>query len=74
MKLRKIRKSILAGQGIIYRIFIIICNTIFFAVGAKTAMEKYGALGASLIWNGINMTLYFIYHYFWARIFKLGEQ
>ena len=73
MKLRKIRKKILVTQGILYRIFIIICNAIFFAVGAKTAMEKYGALGASLIWNSINVILYFMYHYFWGRIFKLGK-
>jgi len=74
MKLRKIKIKILGLQGIIYRIFIIICNALFFAIGAKQAMEKYGALGASLIWNSINMSLYFLYHYFWAKVFKLGEK
>jgi len=74
MKFRKIRTKILGTQGIIYRIFIIICNAIFFAVGAKQTMQKYGAIGASLIWNSINMALYFLYHGIFAKLFSLEVQ
>ena len=74
MKLRQIKLKILGMQGLIYRVFIIICNTIFFAVGAKQSLEKYGAIITSLIWNSINMALYFIYHYIYARLFKIGKE
>ena len=82
MKLRKIRIEILAVQGIIYRCFIIFCNTLFFFFGIKGThllgdttfwqAMKY-ALGVSLTWNVINTILYYTYHYIWARIFKLGK-
>ena len=74
MKLRKIKIKLLAVQGIIYRIIVILINALFFAIGAKEAMERYGALGASLIWNSINMTLYYLYHYVFLRLFKFGEK
>ncbi|MFX0084285.1 MAG: adenylyl-sulfate kinase [Candidatus Hodarchaeota archaeon] len=74
MKIRKIRIKILGSQGIIYRIFIIICNAIFFAVGAKQAMQKYGPIGTSLIWNSINMCLYFLYHCIFSKLFSLEIQ
>jgi len=74
MRKRKIRPKILGSQGIIYRIFIIICNAIFFKVGAKQALEHYGALGASLIWNSINMALYFLYHSIFVKLFSLEVQ
>lgn len=74
MKFREIKVKLLGIQGIIYRVFIIICNAIFFTFGAKEAMEKYGAIGASLIWQSINMCLYFFYHYFWAKLFELGKK
>ena len=73
MKFRRIRPKVLGWQGIVYRIFIILCNAAFFKMGARQAMDKFGAIGASLIWNSINVTLYFIYHYIYARMFKLGE-
>ena len=74
MKLRKIKIKLLAVQGIIYRIIVILINALFFAIGAKEAMERYGALGASLIWNSINMTLYYLYHYIFLKLFKFGEK
>ena len=82
MKLRKIRIGILGIQGLLYRVFIICCNTAFFFTGIKvipmfgetTFFEalKY-ALGASLAWNIINTFLYYLFHYIWARLFKLGK-
>jgi len=70
MKLRKIKIKVLTLQGIIYRIFIICCNTIFFRV---ITGEWKLAIKGSLLWNSINVTLYYLYHYFWAKLFKLGK-
>ena len=72
--IRKIKIKLLAVQGIIYRIIVILINALFFAIGAKEAMKRYGALGASLIWNSINMTLYYLYHYIFLKLFKFGEK
>jgi len=71
MKKRKIHRRNFSFQGIIYRIFVICVNALFFKVGAKQAMQNYGALGASLIWNSINMALYFFYHGIFLKLFSL---
>jgi len=71
MKLRKINKRTFSWQGITYRIFVICINALFFKIGAKQAMQNYGALGASLIWNSINMALYFFYHGIFLNLFSL---
>ena len=71
MKRRKINKKIFSWQGITYRIFVIGVNALFFKIGAKQAMENFGALGASLIWNSINMALYFLYHGIFLNLFSL---
>lgn len=71
MKKRKINKKVFSWQGITYRIFVICVNALFFKIGAKQAMAKYGALGASLIWNTINMGLYFFYHGIFLKLFSL---
>jgi len=60
MRRRKLNKKIFSWQGITYRIFVICINALFFKVGAKQSMQQFGALGASLIWNSINMILYYI--------------
>lgn len=70
MHLRSIRLKILAWQGIIYRVFIICCNTAFFWI--LTGEFKI-AISVSLAWNAINMGLYYLYHYSFARLFKLGK-
>jgi hypothetical protein len=82
MHLRKIRLGVLGVQGLVYRCFIIGCNTIFFLIGIKSTnilgdvsflvALKY-AFGTSIAWNLINTCLYYTYHYFWSRIFKLGK-
>ena len=71
MRKRKINKTTFSWQGIIYRIFVISINALFFKIGAKQAMQNFGALGASLIWNTINMILYFLYHGIFLKIFSL---
>lgn len=66
---REIRINVLALQGIIYRVFIIVCQTIF--VWVLTGRFKL-AVSFSLVWNVVNMMLYYLFHYTWARMFKLG--
>jgi len=82
MKWRKIRIWILACQGIVYRCFIICCNTTFFLIGIRSMSNIFGevsftnalkyAFGVSLTWNVINTVLYFLFHYIYARMYKLG--
>lgn len=67
---RKIRLRILFGQGFSYRLFIVCCNTAFFLI-LFGSIE--GAFKLSITWNVINVCLYFIFHYIWARVFKLGK-
>ena len=69
---RPIKLKTLGIQGIVYRIFVVFVNAIFFMVGAKQSMQQYGAIGTSLIWGSINMTLYYLYHYVFLRLFKIG--
>jgi len=71
---RKINKRVFSWQGISYRIFVICINTLFFKFGAKEAMSNFGAFGASLIWNSINMALYFFYHGIFLKLFSLEVQ
>jgi len=68
---RRINKKTFSWQGITYRIFVICVNALFFKIGAKQAMAQFGALGASLIWNTINMALYFFYHGIFLKLFSV---
>jgi len=71
---RRINKKVFSWQGITYRAFVIIVNALFFKIGAKQTMQQFGALGASLIWNSINMALYFLYHGCFLKLFSLDVQ
>lgn len=73
MKLRKINIKRLAWSGIIYRLFIILCNSLFFLLGVEYLLEQYGAIVSALIWNAINMMLYYLYHYWFLRFFKMEK-
>jgi hypothetical protein len=72
MSLRKINVPRLGWSGLVYRIFIICCNALFFATGLKPALQNFGVIGASICWNIINMCLYYLYHYWFLRMFKMG--
>jgi len=76
MKLRKIKVSLLAIEGIVYRIHIIIIQSIFwyifYGLTANT-WEWSWAISSSLIWNVFNTALYYNYHYWFARLFKIGK-
>ena len=71
MHLRSIRLKILVWQGAGYRIFIVISEIGFlWLVTGKLTF----AVSVSIIWNAINMGLYYLYHYLFARLFKLGKR
>jgi len=72
MKTRKIRNKRLFISGLVYRCIIILCNALFFMTGLKPSLERFGVLGASLCWNSINVCLYYLYHFTFAKLFKLG--
>jgi hypothetical protein len=73
MMWRKIAVRRMLCGGLVYRIFIILCNALFFETGLKPALEHFGVLGASVCWNIINMGLYYLYHYTFLRMFKMGK-
>lgn len=72
IKLRKINLKRLLFSGIIYRVFVIFCNALFFWIGIEYLLLEYGAFLSAVIWNLINMTLYYLYHYWFLRFFKMG--
>lgn len=70
MHLRKIKLEVLFGQGFTYRSFIICCNALFFLI----FFNDIGmALKLFVMWNVINICLYFVFHYMWAKMFKIGK-
>ena len=68
---RRINIKRLVGGGVFYRLFIIVANTIFFRI--ITGDWKI-AIKGSLLWNSVNVTLYYLYHYCFFSSFKLGEE
>lgn len=66
---RKINIELLFKSGLAYRILILIAQTLFF--WCMTGQLKV-AFGDSVIWNGINLMLYYLYHYMFYRMFKMG--
>ena len=67
---RKIRIRILIWQGIIYRLFIVCCSFVFFLIITREPLQ---AFKFSLGWALVNILLYFLFHYVWGRMFKLGK-
>ena len=53
---------------------IICCNAVFFAVGLEPALKQFGIFGAAVCWNIINMCLYYLYHYWFLRLFRMGNE
>ena len=76
MKLRKIRSDKLLISGIIYRLHIVLIQSVFWYVllGLTTDVWEWKwAIGSSLLWNVFNTLLYYNYHYWFARVCKLGK-
>jgi len=77
MKLRKIYIDRLVLGAILYRLHIIIIQSLFFYAfyGFTTGVWEWKwAVGTSIMWNIINTGLYLNYHYWFARICKLGRE
>lgn len=73
--LRKIKcKKLLIG-GLLYRLHIILIQSVFwylfYGYVAKAWVWEW-AIGSSIIWNTLNTLLYFNWHYWFARMVKLG--
>jgi len=68
--MRRIHTGRLFWSGIVYRLTVVLLQTLFFWI--LTGQLRL-ALGTSVSWNIINMTYYYIYHYLFARLFKLGK-
>jgi hypothetical protein len=66
---RKINLDLFLKSGLVYRLFILFAQTLFF--WATTRKLKL-AFGESVIWNGINLLLYYFYHYCFYRMYKMG--
>lgn len=58
-------------NGLVYRTHIILLQSLFFWL--LTHQWKW-AIGTSLAWNCVNMCLYYNYHYWFAKLFKMGKQ
>ncbi len=71
MKFRKIHTHLLLESGIVYRLFIICVQTGFFWIATG---ELKLAISVSVAWNIINMGCYYLYHYWFARLFQLGKE
>jgi len=71
IRFRKIKLKLLFAEGIVYRGFIICVQTIFFWI--LTGSFRW-AIGTSLAWNCVNMCCYYLYHYVFLRMFKMGKE
>jgi uncharacterized membrane protein len=69
--IRKIKFGLLGLSGLVYRIHIIIAQSIFFFL--MTGNWRW-AIGTSMVWNLVNTCLYYNYHYWFAKLFKLGKE
>ena len=67
---RKINLDLLLKSGLVYRLFILCAQTLFLWATTK---EFKLAFGASAVWNGINLLLYYAYHYMFHRMFQMGK-
>ena len=68
--MRKIKVGVLGVSGLVYRIHVIIVQSIFFYV--ITGQWKW-AISTSIIWNLLNTLLYYNYHFWFAKMFVLGK-
>ena len=69
MHIRKVNVKLLLISTITYRVFITAAEVMFlkFLTGSW-----HLAIKGSIIWNILNVILYYIYHYLFAKFFKLG--
>jgi len=66
---RPVRLRVILASGVVYRLFIIAVQTMFF--WCLTGQLTW-AVGTSLAWNCVNMVCYYLYHVLFAKIFSVG--
>lgn len=67
--MRRIRVKRLLVSGLVYRLHIVVVESI--ALRILTGQWKW-AIGVSIVLNVVSMLAYYNYHYWFARLFKLG--
>ncbi len=75
-KARKIRLGLIGLSGLLYRIHIIIIQSIFWYLFYGLTMDTWEwkwAVSSSIIWNVLNTLLYYNWHINFARYFKVGK-
>lgn len=72
--MREINVRRLCLSGIVYRILVTGVNALFFAMGVRYLVENYGPVFSAICWNVINMGLYYLYHYWFLRFFKMEKE
>ena len=70
MKFREIKIRLLLISGICYRLFITGIEILFLRL---LTGDWALAIKGSILWNILNVGLYYIYHYFFAKMFKIGR-
>ena len=69
-RLRNINIKLLGINGLLYRLHVLLLQFIFFWL----VTGKWGwSIGISTVWSGINMILYYNWHYWFARLFTIGK-
>jgi len=74
---RKIKVGRLLLSGIVYRLHIVIIQSVFWYVFNGVTLDVWEwkwAISSSIAWNVLNTILYYNYHYWFARLFKLGRR
>lgn len=73
---RRVNFKILTINTILYRVWIIIEHALFlWIIGISTGL--YGlktSFFVSLMWSVVNMTTYWLWHYFLYKWFKMGKE
>ena len=67
--MRKIKTRTLLLSGLVYRLFIVLVETL--TLWIVKGQWKF-AIETSILLNVVSICAYYTYHYWFARLFKLG--
>lgn len=67
--MRKIRTKRLLVSGLVYRLFIVLVETL--TLWIIKGQWKW-AIETSMVLNMVSLCAYYVYHYWFARLVKLG--
>ena len=69
-RLRSINIKMLGLNGLLYRLHVLVLQFLFFWLVTGNCGWS---IGISTVWSTINMVLYYNWHYWFARLFKIGR-